>query len=64
MYAIRKAAKWTVFSRDKLPSVSAFTADVRVAIGSRLLLGGPVNKRSAATDFGTINQSLNALVRK
>ncbi len=36
-YAIRKAAKWTVVSRDKLPSVAAFIADVRLAIGGGVL---------------------------
>jgi hypothetical protein len=35
LYAIRKAAKWTVTSREKLPSVATFIADVRLAIGSR-----------------------------
>lgn len=45
MYAIRKAAKWAVVGRTKLPSVAEFIADVRLAIGSnvverqRLLLG-------------------------
>jgi hypothetical protein len=34
LYAIRKAAKWTVTGRDKLPSVAAFIADVKLAIGS------------------------------
>ncbi len=33
LYAICKAAKWTVVSRDKLPSVAAFIADVKLAIG-------------------------------
>jgi hypothetical protein len=33
LYGIRKAAKWTVTSRDKLPSVAAFIADVKLAIG-------------------------------
>jgi hypothetical protein len=37
MYAIRKAAKWTVVGRDKLPSVAAFIADVRLAIGPGVL---------------------------
>ena len=37
MYAIRKAAKWTVVSKDRLPSVAAFIADVRMAIGSNVL---------------------------
>jgi hypothetical protein len=37
MYAIRKAAKWTVVGRDKLPSVAAFIADVRLAIGTGVL---------------------------
>ena len=35
--AIRKAAKWTVVSQTKLPSVAAFIADVRLAIGSGVL---------------------------
>jgi hypothetical protein len=37
MYAIRKAAKWAVVSQTKLPSVAAFIADVRLAIGSGVL---------------------------
>jgi hypothetical protein len=37
LYAIRKAAKWTVTSRDKLPSVAAFINDVKLAIGSGVL---------------------------
>jgi hypothetical protein len=34
LYAIRKAAKWSVLSRTKLPSVAEFIADVKLAIGS------------------------------
>lgn len=37
LYAIRKAAKWSVLSRDKLPSVAAFIADVKLAIGAGVL---------------------------
>lgn len=37
LYAIRKAAKWTVTSKDKLPSVAAFLADVKLAIGPGVL---------------------------
>jgi hypothetical protein len=37
LYAIRKAAKWTVVGRDKLPSVAAFIADVKLAIGPGVL---------------------------
>jgi hypothetical protein len=37
LFAIRKAAKWTVVGRDKLPSVAAFIADVRLAIGTGVL---------------------------
>jgi hypothetical protein len=35
LYAIRKAAKWTVVTKDKLPGVATFIADV--AIGSGIL---------------------------
>ena len=34
LFAIRKAAKWTVVGRTKLPSVAEFIADVRLAMGS------------------------------
>jgi hypothetical protein len=37
MYAIRKAAKWTVVGRTKLPSLAEFIADVRSAVGSVVL---------------------------
>lgn len=37
LYAIRKAAKWTVTSKDRLPSVAAFIADVKLAIGPGVL---------------------------
>ena len=37
LFAIRKAAKWTVVGRDKLPSVAAFIADVKLAIGDGVL---------------------------
>jgi hypothetical protein len=37
MYAIRKAAKWTVVGRTKLPSVAEFIADIRLAIGADVL---------------------------
>lgn len=37
LYAIRKAAKWTVTSKDKLPSVATFIADVKLAIGTGVL---------------------------
>jgi len=37
LYAIRKAAKWTVVGRDKLPSVATFIADVKLAIGDGVL---------------------------
>lgn len=33
LYATRKAAKWTVIGRTKLPSVAEFIADIRLAIG-------------------------------
>lgn len=37
LYAIRKAAKWSVVGRTKLPSVAEFIADVRLAIGTGVL---------------------------
>jgi hypothetical protein len=37
LYAIRKAAKWTVLSNDKLPSVAAFIADVKRAVGAGVI---------------------------
>jgi len=37
LFAIRKAAKWAVVSKDRLPSVAAFIADVRLAIGTGVL---------------------------
>lgn len=37
LFAIRKAAKWAVTGREKLPSVSAFIDDVRLAVGSGVL---------------------------
>jgi hypothetical protein len=37
LYAIHKAAKWNVLSRDKLPSVATFVADVKLAIGAGVL---------------------------
>lgn len=37
LFAIRKAAKWAVTNRDKLPSVSAFIDDVRLAMGGNVL---------------------------
>jgi hypothetical protein len=37
LYAVRKAAKWTVVSREKLPSVAAFIADVKLAVGTGVL---------------------------
>lgn len=37
MYAIRKAYKWAIRGGDKLPSLAAFIADVRLAIGDRVL---------------------------
>jgi hypothetical protein len=37
MYAMRRACKWAVVLKDKLPSVAAFIADVRLAIGSGVL---------------------------
>ena len=37
LFAIRKAAKWTVVAPDELPSVAAFIADVRLAIGTGVL---------------------------
>jgi len=37
MYAIRKAAKWTVVSCTKLPSVADFIKDVKRAIGEGVL---------------------------
>jgi hypothetical protein len=37
LYAIRKAAKWTVTSKDKLPSVAAFIGDGKLAIGTGVL---------------------------
>jgi hypothetical protein len=37
LYAIRNAAKWTVTSRDKLPSVATFIADVKLAIGANVI---------------------------
>jgi hypothetical protein len=36
-YAIRRAAKWTIVSKDKLLSVSAFIADVKMAVGENIL---------------------------
>jgi hypothetical protein len=37
LFAIRKAAKWSVRGCQKLPSLAAFIADVRLAIGSGVL---------------------------
>jgi len=37
LFAIRKAAKWAVTGREKLPSLSAFISDVRLAMGSNVL---------------------------
>lgn len=37
MYANRKAAKWTVVSCSKLPSVAEFIKDVKLAIDANLL---------------------------
>lgn len=37
MYAIRKAYKWAVRGGDRLPSLAAFIADVRLAIGTNVL---------------------------
>jgi hypothetical protein len=37
LFAIRKAAKWAVTGRDKLPSLSAFIDDVRLAVGSNVV---------------------------
>ena len=37
MYAIRRVAKWTVVSCDKLPSVAEFIKDVKLAIGTGML---------------------------
>lgn len=37
LFAIRKAAKWAVVGRTKLPSVAEFIADVRLAIGTGVL---------------------------
>jgi hypothetical protein len=32
LFAIRKAAKWAVISKDKLPSVAAFITDVKLEL--------------------------------
>lgn len=37
LFAIRKAARWTVVAGKKLPSVSEFISDVRLAVGSGVL---------------------------
>jgi hypothetical protein len=37
LFAIRKAAKWSVVGRTKLPSVAEFIADVKLAINSNAL---------------------------
>ena len=37
LFAIRKAAKWAVTRREKLPSLSAFIDDVRLAMGGKVL---------------------------
>lgn len=37
MYAIRKAYKWAIRGGNKLPSLAAFIADVRLAIGTNVL---------------------------
>ncbi|MBR0721792.1 hypothetical protein [Bradyrhizobium manausense] len=37
LFAIRKAAKWAVIGREKLPSVSAFIDDVRLAMGGNVM---------------------------
>lgn len=37
LYAIRKAYKWAVRGRDKLPSLASFIGDVRLAIGTNVL---------------------------
>jgi hypothetical protein len=37
LFAIRKAAKWAVAGREKLPSVSSFIDDVRLAMGGNVL---------------------------
>ena len=37
-YAIRKAYRWAVRGSDKLPSLSAFIADVRLAVGSGVMV--------------------------
>ncbi len=37
LYAIRKAAVWALRGSDKLPSLAAFIADVRLAVGSKVL---------------------------
>jgi len=37
LYAIRKAAAWALRGSDKLPSLASFIADVRLAVGSKVL---------------------------
>lgn len=37
MYAIRKSYKWAIRGGNKLPSLAAFIADVRLAIGTNVL---------------------------
>lgn len=37
LYAIRKACRWTIRGCQKLPSIAAFIADVRLAVGSDVL---------------------------
>jgi hypothetical protein len=33
LYSIRRAAKWTMLGSDKLPSIAAVIADVKLVIG-------------------------------
>ncbi|MFG1411442.1 hypothetical protein V5G24_10030 [Xanthobacter sp. VTT E-85241] len=37
LYAIRKACKWAIRGGERLPSLAAFLADVRLAVGSKVL---------------------------
>lgn len=47
LYSIRRAAKWTMLGSDKLPSVAAVIADVKLVIGARVLDRQRVAKRDS-----------------
>ncbi|MGO6940982.1 hypothetical protein [Rhizobium johnstonii] len=49
MYAIRKAYKWAIRGGDKLPSLAASIADVKLAIGSNVL-----DRKKALTQWLTM----------